>query len=61
MITSLYRNSENKGYKLFIIHDREFSSSKQVLDGKAKQLRFAGRGRHIKKARQLSEEEEEIL
>ena len=43
------------------IRDREFSSSKQVLDGKAKQLRSAGRGKRPKKGRQLSEEEEEIL
>ena len=52
---------KNKGYKLSIIGDREFSSSKQVLDGKAKQLRLAGRGKRPNKARQLSEEEEEIL
>ena len=52
---------KNKGYKLSIIGDREFSSSKQVLDGKAKQLCLAGRGKRPNKARQLSEEEEEIL
>ena len=61
MITSLDRHLKNKGYKLSIIRDREFSSSKQVLDGKAKQLRSAGRGKRPKKGRQLSEEEEEIL
>ena len=61
MITSLDRHLKNKGYKLSIIRDREFSSSKQVLDGKAKQLRLAGRGKRPNKARQLSEEEEEIL
>jgi len=32
-----------------------------VLDGKAKQLHLAGRGKRPNKARQLSEEEEEIL
>ena len=34
---------------------------KQVLNGKAKQLCSAGRGKRPKKGRQLSEEEEEIL
>ena len=55
MITSLDRHLKNKDYKLSIIRDREFSSSKQVLDGKAKQLRSAGRGKRPKKGRQLSE------
>ena len=58
MITSLARHLKNKGYKLSIIRDREFSSSKQVLDGKAKQLRLGGRGKRPNKARQLSKEEE---
>ena len=44
-----------------IIRDREFSSSKQVLEGKAKQLRKAGLGKRPNKARQVSAEEEEIL
>ena len=48
MITPLDRYLKNKGYKLSIIRDREFSSSKQVLDGKAKQLRSAGRGKRPK-------------
>ena len=61
MITSRERPLKNKGYNLSIVRDREFSSSKQVLDGKAKQLRLAGRGKRPNKARQLSEEEEEIL
>ena len=61
IIASLDRHLKNKGYKLSIIRDREFSSSKQVLDGKAKQLRLGGRGKRPSKARQLSKEEEEIL
>ena len=61
MIASLDRHLKNNGYSLTIVRDREFSSSKQVLDGKAKQLRLADRGKRPKKARQLSEEEEEIL
>ena len=58
MIASLDRHLKNKGYGLSIVCDREFSSSKQVLDGKAKQLRLAG---HCNRSQQLSEEEEEIL
>ena len=61
MIASLDRHLKNKGYSLSIVHDREFSSSKQVVDRKAKQLRLAGHGKCPNKARQLSEEEEEIL
>ena len=61
IIASLDRRLKNKGYSLSIVRDREFSSSKQALDGKAKQLRLAGRGKRPNKARQLSEEEEEIL
>ena len=61
MIVSLDRHLKNKGYSLSIFCDREFSSSKQVPDGKVKQLRLAGRGKPPNKARQLSEEEEEIL
>ena len=49
----------DKGCTLSIVRDREFSSSKQVFEDKAKQL--AGRGKRPNKARQVSEEEEEIL
>ena len=61
MITSLDRHLKNKGYSLSIIRDREFSSSKQVLDGKAKQIRLPSRSKRSNEAWQLSEEEEEIL
>ena len=44
-----------------IVRDRKFSSSKEVLEDKAKQLRLAGWGKRPNKARQVSEEEEEIL
>ena len=44
-----------------IVQDREFSSSKQLLNGKAKQLCLAGGERRPNKAWQVSEEEEEIL
>ena len=61
MLTALGRDLKEKGYKLSIIRDREFSSSKQVLKGKVKQLRKAGLGKRPNKARQVSAEEEEIL
>ena len=61
MMASLDRHLKNKGCTLSIVRDREFSSSKEVLEDKAKQLRLAGRGKHPNKARQVSEEEEEII
>ena len=61
MMASLDRHLKNKGCTLSIVRDREFSSSKEVLEDKAKQLRLAGRGKRPNKARQVSEEEEEIL
>ena len=51
MMASLDRH--NKGYTLSIVRVREFSSSKQVLEGKAKELRLAGRGKRPNKARQV--------
>ena len=51
----------NKGCTLSIVRDEEISSSKVVLEDKAKQLRLAGRGKRPNKARQVSEEEEEIF
>ena len=54
------RHLNEKGYK-FSIRDREFHSSKQVLEGKARQLRQSGMGKRPNKARSLTEEEEEVL
>ena len=61
MMASLDRHLKNKACTLFIVRDREFSSSKEVLEDKAKQLRLAGRGKRPNKARQVSEEEEQTL
>ena len=61
MIAALDRHLNEKGYKFSIIRDREFHSSKQVLEGKARQLRQAGMGKRPNKARSLTEEEEEVL
>ena len=43
MMASLDRHLKNKGYTLSIVCDREFSSSKEVLEDKAKQLCLACR------------------
>ena len=61
MMASLDRHLKNKGCTLPIVRDREFSSSEEVLEDKAKQVRLAGRDKRSNKARQVSEEEEEIL
>ena len=61
MLTALDRHLKDNGYNASIIRDREFFSSKQVLEGKAKQLCKAGLGKRPNKARQVSAEEEEIL
>ena len=61
MMASFDRHLRNIGCTLSIVRDREFSSSEEVLEDKAKQLRLAGHGKRPNKARQVSEEEEEIL
>ena len=61
MIAALDRHLNDKGYKFSIIRDWEFHSSKQVLEGKARQLRQSGMGKRPNKARSLTEEEEEVL
>ena len=47
MMASLHRHLKNKGCTLSIVRNREFSSFKQVLEDKAKQLRLAGRGKKM--------------
>ena len=55
MMESLDRYLKNKGCTLSIVRDREFSSSKEVLEDKAKELRLAGCGKRPNKARQVSD------
>ena len=43
-MASLDRHLKNKGCTPSIVRDREFSSSKQLLEDKPKHLRLAGRG-----------------
>ena len=54
MIAAFDRHLKDKQYPLSIVKDREFHSSKQVLEGKAKLLRQAGRGKRPNKARNLT-------
>ena len=56
MIAALDRHLKDP---LSIVKDREFHSSKQVLEGKAKLLWQTGRGKRPNKARNLTKEEEE--
>ena len=60
-VLNTYRHLKNKGCTLSIVRDREFSSSKEALEDKAKELRLARCGKRPNKARQVSEEEEKIL
>ena len=62
MMASLDRHLKNKGCTLSIVRGEEISSSREVLEDKAKQLRLAGRGKRPNKAQQVWEgQEEEIL
>ena len=60
MKASLDRHLKNKGYKMSIVRDREFSSSKEALEEKVKQLRLAGRGKRPNKAWQVSEKKKKF-
>ena len=51
MIAALDTQLSEKQYPLSIVKDWEFHSSKQVLEGKAKLLRQADRGKRPNKAR----------
>ena len=61
MQAALDRHLRDNGCKFSSIRDREFSESKKVLEGKARQLRQQGKGKRPNKARALSENEEETL
>ena len=58
LLTALDRHLKDNGYNASIIRDREVSTSKQVLEGKAKQLRNTALRMRLTKARQVSAEEE---
>ena len=51
MVTAIDRYLAEKEYKHSIIRDKEFKSSKQVLEGKARLLRQQGKGKRPNKSR----------
>ena len=61
MQTSLDRYLKDKGYEHSITRDKQFLSSREVIEGKARSLREAGRGKRPNKSRSLTKEEEESL
>ena len=60
-LAALDRHSSEQGYKFTIMRDSEFHSSKQVLEGKARQFRQFGKGKHPNKPLRLTEEEQDVL
>ena len=61
MIAALENHLKENEYPSSIVKDREFHSSKQVLEGKAKLPGQAGHGKHPNKARNLTKEEEKLI
>jgi len=61
MQASLDRYLREKDYPKSIIKDKEFKSSKEVLEGKARILRESGMGKKPNASRSLTKQEEEIL
>ena len=56
----LERHLKSKLYPKSIIKDREFLSSRKVLEGKAPKLRAGGRGKHPNRSKSLTNEEETL-
>ena len=61
MQAALERHLKSKLYTKSIIKDREFLSSRKVLEGKARKLREEGRGKRPNRSKSLTNEEEETL
>ena len=61
MFAALERYLKNENYPASIIHCLEFTSSKQVLEGKCRELRSAGMGKMPNMCESLSNAEEETL
>ena len=61
MVTAIDRYLTEKEYKHSIIRDKEFKSSKQVLEGKARLLRQQGKGKRPNKSRSPTTTEENEL
>ena len=59
---SLQRYLKDKGSKLNILKDNEFSKSREVLPAKKKQLvEESAKGKRPRAAREITEEEEDLL
>ena len=61
MLASLDRNFRENGALYSLLKDKAFVRSRQVLNGKAIELRESGRGKRKKKADPVIAEEEEQL
>ena len=61
MQASLEKYLKSKAYPKSIIRDREFLSSRKVLEGKARKLREQGKEKRPNRSRSLTKEEEEVL
>ena len=61
MQAALERHIQSKLYPKSIIKDREFLSSRKVLEGKARKLREEERGKRPNRSKSLTNEEEETL
>ena len=61
MQAALEWHLKSKLYPKSIIKDREFFSSRKVLEGKARKLREGGRGKPPNRSKSLTNEEEETL
>ena len=61
MLGALDRHFRNIGHECRIIKDKEFAKCRQVLNGKAIELREMGKGKRKNEADIITEEEEEIM
>ena len=61
MLGALHRHLVEKKYPANVMRDVEFRESRNVLEGKARQLRAVGMGKRPNASKSLSKEEEEVL
>ena len=61
MLAALDRSFRSNGCKYSIVKDKEFAESREVLNGKAIELREQGKGKRKNKADAVTYEEEELM
>lgn len=61
MLAALDRSFRSNGCKYSIVKDKEFAESREVLNGKAIELREQGKGKRKNKADAVTDEEEELM